>query len=116
MESYKLREIHFDQDKAKSNMRVYSWEDSFCDVYMEEGQSLIFHDVTQDQMDCLEFHLSIDDGELDFYWFAWDGSDYIYMPSSKWIHSDVFYQLIKNKYFLKQKKIMFYAQAVKTNN
>ncbi|MEN7366642.1 hypothetical protein [Bacillus safensis] len=118
MESYQLRNIHIGDDKAKSDIRVYSWGDilSFCDVYMEEGESLTFQYVTKDQMDCFEFQLSVHDGRLCFYWFAWDGSDYIHMPSSNWIHSDIFYQFMKNKYFIKQNKMMFYTQAVKNRN
>ncbi|MDM5299690.1 hypothetical protein QUF51_16190 [Bacillus pumilus] len=118
MESYQLKEIYIDEEKARSNLRVYSWGDvhSFCDVYMEEGQSLTFQYVTEDRMDCFEFQLSITDGKLCFYWFAWDGSDYVHMPSTKWIHSNIFYYFMKNKFFVKQNKMMFYTQRVKSEN
>ncbi|MFB8736010.1 hypothetical protein ACEQPO_27110 [Bacillus sp. SL00103] len=39
---------------------------TFCDVYMEEGESLTFQYVTEDQMDYFEFQLSIHDGQLCF--------------------------------------------------
>ncbi|OLP66746.1 hypothetical protein BACPU_01050 [Bacillus pumilus] len=45
MESYQLKEIYIDEEKARSNLRVYSWGDvhSFCDVYMEEGSLSLFN-------------------------------------------------------------------------
>ncbi|MFS0654122.1 hypothetical protein [Bacillus sp. 179-C3.3 HS] len=117
MESYKLKEIHIDDEKQTSNMRVYSWRDvhMFCDVYMEEGQSITFQYVSDDHMDRFEFQLSIADGKLCFSWFAWDGSDYIQMPSSNWLHSKIFYLFMKNKFFVKQNKMMFYIHGVKNH-
>ncbi|MGE6630309.1 hypothetical protein [Bacillus sp. NPDC077027] len=120
MESYQLREIHMRSKEKTSteNGRVYTWlkKEPFCDVYIEDEHQLTFKYITEDQMDRFEFHLSVYEGKLTFYWFAWDGSKYIHMQSSNWIHSDIFNKFIKNKYFVKQNKMMFYINRVKNKN